>query len=171
MACTFAVDPQRLQAGLSVEQVLALAPPEEQFWIASSRSGWYQGLLERALAVYPGFSALEFLLRDLTAISGEQARLGAGLLRDFMEAIVADPQPFSRLDYTEDNHDEIRRQVAEAQVLRSLDDDSRLAHSNFFSYVLSQSAALQQAAEAGLAVVMVQLGPSPPEGGLIWPPV
>ena len=171
MACTFAVKPELLQAGMDSDQLLALASPDwEDFYHASSRSGWYQGLLSRTLAAYPEFAALEFATHDLVAIPAQQAGKAAALLRQLLERISCDPRPFSRLDYTEENCDEIRRQVAEAQVLRQMDDDSVLAHGNFFSHLLTQAVAWEAAAQANLAIVRVQLGPSPIEERLTWPP-
>lgn len=172
MACTFAVKPELLRAGMDSDQLLALASPEgENFYHGSSRSGWHQGVFIQTLAAYPEFAALEFATRDLVAIPAQQAGSAAALLRQLLERIASDPGPFSRLDYTEESFDEIRRQVAEAQVLRQLDDDSVLAHGNFFSHLLTQSAAWEAASQANLAIVRLQLGPSPIEERLTWPPV
>jgi len=84
----------------------------------------------------------------------------AGLLRALLVAISEQPQAFSRLDYTDENHQAIQQQVSEAQVLRKLDDHSSLlAHSNFFSYLLSLAAALEEAEQSGKAFLSVQFKP------------
>lgn len=170
-ACSFAVDPLRLQPGLTADEALALGPTDpDHFWTSSSRSGWYRQLLELTLAVYPGFEPLKLLLADLTALPAQECRVTAGLLRRLLDTIAADPVPFADLNFIENDAAEIRRQVGEAQLSSRIDDDCMLAHANFFSYLLSQAAALEKGAEKGWAVVLVQLGPSDSEERLIWPP-
>lgn len=170
-ACTFAVDPLRLQSGLSVQEALALGPVDpEDFWTSSSRSGWYQQLLERILVVYPGFGPLKVLLGDLVALPAQECRAVAGLLRRLLDAIECNPAPLAGLNFIETDVAEIHRQVGEAQLSSRIDDDCALAHANFFSYLLSQATALEKGTEKGWAVVVVQLGPSDSEDRLIWPP-
>lgn len=145
------------------------ADPED-YWTSSSRSGWYQQLLERILEVYPGFGPLKVLLSDLVALPAQECRVAAGLLRRLLDAIESNPVPLADLNFIENDVAEIRKQVGEAQLSGRIDDDCALAHANFFSYLLSQATALEKGAEMGWAVVVIQLGPSDSEDGLIWPP-
>ncbi len=60
-----------------------------------------------------------------------------------------------------DSLEEVPRQVRQAEIARSLDDDSVVACANFFSFLLSQAAALEEAHPGGQALLYVQPQPSP----------
>lgn len=161
------MDPARLRSGLLLDEACELVP--ERHWSSTSRNWWYQGLLERILRVYPGFDALNYLLCEIAAVAPDSVRSRAELIRCLLSSIAQNPEPFSGLDYTEDEHEVIRQQVVEAKVSRDLDDDCRFAHGNFFSYLLSQAAALDEAREKGWALLSLQFQPDRSEERLIWP--
>ncbi|MFN8607907.1 MAG: hypothetical protein U0931_10265 [Vulcanimicrobiota bacterium] len=156
-----------MQAGLRLEEACYLVP--EDTWASTSRNWWFQGLLKNVLSVYPGFEQLEYLQRHISAVAPQRAGELARLIRNLLKTISANPEPFTRLDYAEADPVLVRQQVGEARVLRSLDDDCRFAHGNFFSFLLSQAAALQEAEQAGRALLYLQPQPDLSPERLIWP--
>lgn len=151
---------------MNQDQALALAPDLPEMWLSTSRNWWHQGLLERTLGAYPGFDSLAYLASDLAYVAPAQTAANAELLRNLLGTIARDPAPFAQLDYTEDDHATIARQITEAQVSRQFDDDSALAHGNFFSFLLSHAAALDDAAKADKGLLYIQPQPHPSESRL-----
>ncbi|MBS2035003.1 hypothetical protein JST97_08440 [bacterium] len=156
-----------MRAGLTIDEACHLVP--EQHWAATSRNWWFQALLENVLKAYPGFEDLAYLLSPIVAVPPESVASRAQKLRDLLQLIKARPEPFARLDFTESDPEMVRQQVGEAEVLRCLDDDCRYAHGNFFSYLLSQAEALEEAKTKGWALLSLHPQPDDAPETLTWP--
>jgi hypothetical protein len=71
-----------------------------------------------------------------------------------VEAIRERPDPFVEANrWYGATGDEIRTYITQATVSRSLSDDSILAFSNFFSFLVSQAAALQEIEQQGKSLL------------------
>ena len=85
-------------------------------------------------------------------------------LRGLLKAIEVEPWKLceiNRFPLDEAQIKDIRAGIAQAQVSRKFDDDSVLAFSNFFTFLLSQAAALEEASAAGKCLLYVQFRPNP----------
>ena len=149
------VDPKTL----TYAQAFYLVPDEH--WRATSRNWWYQYLLQDLLAVYPGFEKLGYLLKKLVLVEPDQSGPLAGLIRALLQAIRTQPEGFVSLKGGQP--EEVCNSIDQASVLRCLDDDCGFAFGNFFSYLLSQAAALDEAQVSGRALIHLQPQPDPPD--------
>jgi hypothetical protein len=81
-----------------------------------------------------------------------------------LKAIEANPAKLCEaigFPLNEEQIEDLRAGVAQAEVLRDFDDDSVLAHGNFFTSLLSQAAALEEATAAGKCLLYIQPRPNP----------
>ena len=156
----FPVELARVASGMDSDEALALAPEEpKDLWMATSRNWWYQGFLTDVLGAYEGFSELGYLLQDLALVRPEWLASRASQLRALVRAIYDRPQGFLGLSMVSETPESLRGVIEEAYVSRNLDDDSQLAFGNFFSFLLSQAAALEEAHSSGKALLYVQPQP------------
>lgn len=151
----YPLDPADYQKGWTPYQALATAP--ERLWSATSRNWWFQGFLQDQLATFPGHDGLRYLLEDLALVPVDQVALRAQEIHRLLAAFRAHPDLFHTHGSSYISRaDDVAAQLDQAQVLRSLDDDSMEACSNFFSYLLSQAAALDEAADQGKALLYIR---------------
>ena len=115
--------------------------------------------MEEALAAYPGFAELDYLVREVAVVQAEQAAHRAEQIRCFLQQIRNHPAAFCALSFVDETQENLPSRVQEAVVLRALDDDSQQAFGNFFSFLASQAAALDEAARDGKALCYVQPRP------------
>ena len=156
----FPVELARVASGMDSDEALALAPEEpKDLWMATSRNWWYQGFLTDVLNAYEGFSELGYLLEDLALVRPESVASRASMLRGLIRAIHDQPQAFLGLRMVSESPESLRRIMDEAYVSRNLDDDSRLAFGNFFSFLVSHAAALEEAQSSGKALLYLQPQP------------
>jgi len=153
----FAAAPDQLREGMDMDEVLNLAPAN--LWMATSRNWWYQGLLSEVLEAYPGHQPLEYLLELLFWIPPQETLAKAAQIRALLSDIATHPEAFCVINYHDETPEGVRRQVSEAQTMRQLDDDCTLAWANFFSFLASQAAALEEAAQLGLGLIYAQPQP------------
>lgn len=151
----YPLDPADFQASWTPYEALATAP--KLLWSATSRNWWFQGFLESQLATFPGFDALRYLLAEVALVPVQQVAVRAQDIHRLMGAFRAQPELFMKhgSGYIS-RADRVALELDQAQVLRSLDDDSLEACSNFFSYLLSQAAALEEAAAQRKALLHVR---------------
>jgi hypothetical protein len=156
----FSVDAS-LTHGIDSEQALSLAPDKPMLWMATSRNWWYQNLIEQVLEVFPGTPELSYLVNELALVQAKDTATYAAMIRQLLGAIHAEPDSFEKVSRAGETAAVIRRQIEEAYISREFDDDSTLACSNFFTFLLSQAAALEEASRAGKALLYVQPQPTP----------
>lgn len=164
----FAVEESKLQRGMDSDQVLELVPSKEQLWMATSRNWWYQGLLEQLLPAYSAPVELNYLLHDLAMVPASRAENLAAAIRSLLEQIGQTPQMFIEASACGETPEAVRAAVEEAQVSQDFDDDCCLAFANFFSFLVSQAAALEEAGQSGKALAYVQPQPTRSEQTLDW---
>ncbi len=156
----FQVDESRTH-GLDSDQALSLAPEKHLLWMATSRNWWYQNLLEQVLEVFPSISELSYLVRDLALVQAIDTAKCAKAIHQLLSDIQAQPERFDALTRAREGAEAVRIQIQEAYVSKDFDDDSVLAFGNFFTFLRSQAAALEEASQAGKAMLYVQPLPTP----------
>ena len=143
---------------LTYDQALNLIP--EDPWLSTSRNWWYQGLVCTLLDTYAGFSEADYLIRIVAVVEQERLTAAAEAIHGLIEAIKENPEPFATAtSWYGASHEEIRRNIAEATVSRYIDDDCIYAFSNFFSFLASQMAALEEAKLSEKCLLYVQAQP------------
>ena len=129
-------------------------------WTSTSRNWWYQSVVAELLRAYPGFLELVYLTEIVAVIPIGELSSHAQAIRRLISAIDINPEPMVvATTWYGASADQIRQHITEAKVLRNLDDDSRYAFGNFFSYLVSQAAALEEAAHEGKCLLYVQPQP------------
>jgi len=132
----------------------------ENPWMSTSRNWWYQGLVNDLLTRYQGLDELRYLTEIAVVISTEQLAVKIQAIRNLLMTIEQDTEPFVKATpYMGYSAEEVREQLMQAQVSRDVDDDSTLAFSNFFSFLVSHLAALQEAQQGGKCLLYVQAQP------------
>jgi len=151
----YPLDPRNDRESWSVDEALAAAPPLP--WSATSRNWWFQGFLGELLDLFAGHDSLRYLLEDLALVPADETFSRAQDIGRLLAAFRADPELFLKRGSSYiSSPDQVAVELDQAQVLRSLDDDSSSACSNFFSYLLSQAAALEEAAAENRALLYVR---------------
>jgi hypothetical protein len=136
----------------------------EEIWSATSHNWWFQGQLAHALDAFPGFDALRYLLEFAVVVRPEEAAEKVAALKGLLKTIETDPAKFCeaiRFPLNDEQIEDTRAGVAQAAVSRRFDDDSVRAHSNFFTFLRSQAAALEEAAAANKCLLYLQSRPNP----------
>lgn len=132
----------------------------ENPWMSTSRNGWYQGLVNDLITRYQGLDELRYITEVAVVISTEQLAAKIQAIRNLLMTIEQDTEPFVKATpHMGYSAEEVREQLMQAEVSRHVDDDSALAFSNFFSFLVSQIAALQEAQQAGKCLLCVQAQP------------
>ena len=139
---------------------VALKLVPENPWTSTSRNGWYQGLIGDLIARYQGLDELRYLTEAAVLIPAGQLAAKIQAIRNLLMTIEQDTEPFvNATPYMGYSVEEVREQLLEAEVSRDLDDDSTSAFSNFFSFLVSHIAALQEAQQGGKCLLYVQVQP------------
>jgi hypothetical protein len=156
---TYAIDCSQVR-GRSLTEAEALNLVPDDHWICASTNWYYQALVRDLCAGYAGFDELLYLTQIVAVVSPDQIPAKVQAIHRLMAAIEADVVPFSQIltcgDTTTEN---IRTYIAEAEVSRNFDDDSAAAFANFFTFLVSHVAALEEAARGGKCLVYVQSQP------------
>jgi len=140
------------------DAALKLVP--EKPWMSTSRNWWYQGLIGDLFTRYQGLDELRYLTEIAVIVPLEQLPAKIQAIRNLLVSIEQDTVPFvEATPYLGYSVEEIRAQLLEAEVSRDVDDDSTLACSNFFSFLVSHIAALQEAQQGGKCLLYVQAQP------------
>lgn len=155
----FAVSEKNVRSGMDIDQALGLAPAKEFLWMATSRNWWYQNLIEQLLQVYPRFAKMDYLIQHLKLIAYSQTLETAEAIEELLDVVRKDPEPFWRLSGLTNGPSEVPGLIQEAMVSRDLNDDSQVAGANFFSFLLSQAAALKEASKLQMAFLYIQPQP------------
>jgi hypothetical protein len=139
---------------------VALNLVPENPWMSTSRNGWYQGLITDLISRYRGLDELRYLTEIAVIVPTEQLAAKIHAIRNLLVTIEQDTEPFVQATpYMGYDADEVREQLLQAEVSRDVDDDSTMAFSNFFSFLVSHLAALQEAQQAGKCLLYVQAQP------------
>lgn len=156
---TFSVDCGQARGGSLTElEALNLVPKDH--WMSASTNWYYQALVRDLCAAYPGFDELLYLTQIVAVVPPEQIPAKVQAIQRLMAAIEADVGPFSGiLTCGGTTTEEIRTYIEEAEVSRNFDDDCSAAFGNFFTFLVSHLAALEEAAQAGKCLVYVQSQP------------
>lgn len=163
---TFSIAPSAIQGReIGLAEALTLVPPEH--WLSTSRNWWYQGLMAKVLTAYPGFEALRYLTEIVAVVVPEQLAERANLIRSLIRSIGENTEPFVMLniwagtprEVVQQEIEEVRTNIGQAVVARAFNDDCIYAYGNFFSFLVSQAAALEEASLTGSFLVYVQPQP------------
>lgn len=141
----------------SPEEALRLIGPDP--WISTSRNWWYQGLVSAALDTFPGLEKLRYLCKEVAIVPNDQLIGTFAAISELLEAIQRNAEAFLPLQVQESSAEEIRLQLGQAEVSRHFDDDCRFALGNFFTFLVSQAAALEEARQGGGCLLYVQPRP------------
>ncbi len=153
-------------ANLSLTEALDILPAE--YWCSISRNWWYQGLITEILNAYSGFETLRYLTEIVSVVEPHQLDEKSKAIFELIKTIGEQTETFVRLsccnaassiDEVRENVEAIRTNIKEAKVLRDFDDDSRYAYGNFFSFLVSQAAALDEAPRTERCLVYVRPQP------------
>ena len=140
-----------------IEEAMRLVGPDP--WISTSRNWWYQDLVTAALGTYPGLEKLGYLSKAVAIVPNDQIIATSDAITELLAAIRRNPEVFLPLQALESSAEEIRLQLGQAEVSRHFDDDSRFALGNFFTFLVSQAAALEEARQRGGCLLYVQPQP------------
>ncbi|MDD2724246.1 MAG: hypothetical protein PHH59_09535 [Methylovulum sp.] len=129
-------------------------------WWSTSRNWWYQGLVITLCEIYQGFDELRYLGETIAIVSPEVIDEKISAITKLIATIRHDTEPFLKATaWYGATAQEVRNNIEEAEVLRTLDDDCMHAFANFFSFLLSQKAALEEAKLSGKCLLYIQLLP------------
>lgn len=146
--------------GRDVTYDVALSLIPENPWLCTSRNWWYQGLVAKLLQRYADFSDAKYLTQVVAVVSLERLPAARKAIQGLIEAIDRNPEPFIAAAILGGAPaEEIRRNIAEATISRDIDDDCRYAFENFFSFLASQVAALEETERGGKCLIYVQSQP------------
>lgn len=138
----------------------ALSLITEDNYNSTSRNWWYQGLVAKLLGVYDGFEELGYITEVVAVIETEQLATTIAAINGLMEAVKVNTEPFVRVtSWYGASAKQVREFITQAKVSRALNDDCIYAFQNFFSFLVSQAAALEEAKEKGSCIVYVQPQP------------
>lgn len=144
---------------LTLESVADFLSPTD--YQTSSRNGLYQITLESVLRAYEDFQELRYLCvhRDhgFALVRHDDLSKAISAIYRLFAAISENPVPFVEFIkwYGAATAEDVRRFIVEAKVLRDISDDCGDALGNFFSFLLSQAAVLQEAKDRGLCLLHV----------------
>jgi len=144
-----------LGRNISHDDALELVP--ENNWMGTSRNWWYQDLVKTLCDLYAGFDELRYLTDIVAIVPNEAIASKIEAVKRLLATINENTRPF--VDATARHGataEEVRQNITEAQVNRDVDDDSRRAFSNFFSFLVSHVAALEEAQSSGKCLLYVQ---------------
>jgi len=151
-----AIDCSLARPGAIAHDVALNLVPENP-WMSTSRNWWYQGLINDLITRYQGLDELRYLTEIAVIISKEQLAAKIQAIRNLLMTIEQDTEPFvTATPYIGYSAEEVREQLMQAEVSRDVDDDSTVAFSNFFSFLVSHIAALQEAQQGGKCLLYVQ---------------
>ena len=128
-------------------------------WSACCRNGWFQDLLHKLIQTYGDFDELSYLANQFALLSPDQLPCKRQAIHKLLMRIQSDTQPF--LDVTRwygATAEEVREYIGQATVKRHLDDDCVNAFSNFFSFLVSHVAALEEAENDAKCLLHATLG-------------
>ena len=144
-----------LGRSISHDDALNLVP--ESNWMGTSRNWWYQELVKTLCDLYAGFDELRYLTHIVAIVPSEAIATKIQAVKRLLATINENPQPF--VDATPRHGataEEVRENITQAKVNRDVDDDSKYAFSNFFSFLVSHVAALEEAQSNGKCLLYVQ---------------
>jgi hypothetical protein len=125
----------------------------DHVWQFSSRNGWHQSLLAQTLDQYSGRDELGFIRRTSVVVPQNQLRSIQDAFCELIDAIRDYPDPFvEAIGQPSVGRDEIREYISQAAVSRSVNDDSWQC-GNFFSYLVSQAAAVAESDQQGKSLL------------------
>lgn len=140
------------------DRALSLIP--ENHWLSTSRNWWYQGLVAQLLQAYAGFSDADYLTKVVAVVETKQLAHAAKAIAGLIRAIEEDTDPFiEATSWYGASGNEVRAAISEAAISRDVDDDCRFAFANFFSFLASQVAALEEAQSNRQCLLYVQTQP------------
>ena len=143
---------------LSYDEALSLIP--EGSWLSTSRNWWYQGLVRELCDAYASFDELRYLTEVFAVVPAAELATRIQAIKRLITTIKENTEPFVAVTpWRRESVEEVRRCIEQAEVLRDLDDDCRYAFANFFSFLVSQVAALEEAQSAGKCLLYVQAQP------------
>ncbi len=141
----------------SPDEALRLITPDP--WISTSRNWWYQELVSAALDTYPGLEKLRYLCKEVAIVPNDQLICTSAAILNLLEAIQRNAEALVPLQALESSAEEIRLQLGQAEVSRHFDDDCSFALGNFFTFLVSQAAAIDEARQQGECLLYVQPRP------------
>jgi hypothetical protein len=146
---------------LTYDEALSLISDNNLLSISTSRNWWYQGLVAKLIGIYEGFEELRYINEVVAIIETEQLAPTADVIRSLMETIRGNTEPFVRISTwcAAPSAEEVCEYIAQANAYPDLDDDCIYAFGNFFSFLVSQAGALDEAKKQGSCVLYVQLQP------------
>lgn len=139
----------------------------EGCWSSASHNWWWQVTLRKVCDAYPGHDEAKYLLDTVAILPPQCLNAKIDSISRLIEAIKVNPKPFAKCTTwygtSEEGilkaEEEVPNGIEEAVVARQLDDDTRLAFGNFFSFLISQIAALQEARACGKCLLYFQPQP------------
>jgi hypothetical protein len=130
-------------------------------WESASHNWWYQAVVQDMCDAYPGFDEVRYLVEVVAVVWNDQLATKIDAIRNLLAAIRDDPKPFvACTSWYGANSEEVIQSIDEAIVSRDLDDETYVALSNFFSYIVSQLAALEEARDSGKCLLSFRPQPS-----------
>jgi hypothetical protein len=141
----------------SPEEALRLIAPDP--WISTSRNWWHQNLVSAVLDTYPGLEKLRYLCKEVAIVPNNQLIGTSAAISELLEAILRNAEAFLPLQVLVSSAEEIRLQLGQAEVSRHFDDDGSRALGNFFTFLVSQAAAIDEARQRGGCLLYVQPRP------------
>jgi hypothetical protein len=143
--------------GRDVTYYVALRLMPANPWVCTSRDWWYQGLVAELLQSYADFSDAGYLTQLVSVVPLERVSAARKAIQGLIAAIDRNPEPFiAATTWYGAPAEEVRRNIAEATISRDIDDDCLYAFENFFSFLASQVAALEEAERGRKCLVYVQ---------------
>lgn len=143
---------------LAYDEVLSLVPKD--YWSVTTDNWWLQSLVADLLGVYAGFEALRYLTSVVSIVRTEQLATTFMAVNELIVAIAELPEPFIRATlFYDESAENVRQSIVEASATRSLSDGGDYSARLFFSFLLSQAAALEEARQTNGCLLYVQLQP------------
>lgn len=130
---------------------------QENLWGSSSRGAEYLTYVDYLLDGYPGFGPASYLTEELSILQGEELLKAREAIEGLIKAIRQDPATFASL--LPWSAEDVGCGIDEATVSSFVDAEERHGCSQFFSFLVSQIAALDEAQQSGRCLVYARIRP------------